>query len=101
MTIAAGILTSLGGLVILLGAWNQARQQYFDYKGQIRAKAEGKVWRPSIIETWSGEAPRFLSLRSVSFGSLYGWGLILLGGALVFLGSIFSTIAALSRHGAS
>jgi len=97
MTVAAGVITSLGGLLILLGALSQARQQYCDYKGQIRAKAEGTVWRPPIVETSTGKPPRFLSVRNVSVGSLYGWGLILIGSALVFVGSILSTIAGVSH----
>ena len=98
MMLAAGILNSLGGLCIVAGAWIQGKQQYEDYQGQIKAKKAMETWRPPLIESSSGK--EFPSFRSVvwsvpnfTFASLYGWRLILVGGALVLLGSVLATIA--------
>jgi uncharacterized membrane protein YedE/YeeE len=100
MMLAAGILNSLGALSIVAGAWIQGSQQYSDYKRQIEAYKEGKPWRPPLIESAPGEKfpssfrSVFWSVRKVTFASLYGWRLIVVGGALVLFGSVLATIAA-------
>lgn len=84
MNLAAGILNSLGGLLILAGAWVQATQEWDVHK----AVQEGR--RPPIIEVSKG---KFLSFWS--FAGWYGWRLIFVGGSLVFVGSVLATIAAI------
>ncbi len=84
MTLAAGILNSLGGLLILIGAFVQARKLYAEYKlgHPIRYEGELKFW-PSI--------------KSLSFAGENGWTLIFVGGGLVFVGSVLATVDGLLK----
>ena len=83
MMLVAGILNSLGGLLILFGAFRQSRQEERDW-------TRGRQMR---IEEREGPSHLF-NVFAVDFASEYGWRLILAGGALVFLGSLVATISA-------
>ena len=94
MNLAAAVLNSIGGLLILVGARRQLNQQYADYKDQLDTFSEGKPYRPPFIESQKAGPPPKLSLLQVSYGSLYGQGFILTGGAAVLIGSVLAAIAA-------
>ena len=84
MTLAAAILNSLGGLLILAGAWFQAHEDWDVHK----AVQQGKP--PPRFEITSGDHLPFWS-----FAGWYGWRLIFLGGGLVFVGSVVMIIVAI------
>jgi hypothetical protein len=84
ITFVAGILNSLGGFLILAGAFVQARHLW----------REHKFGRPTKYESETGHLRFWPSFRSLSFAGEYGWTLIFLGGGLVLVGSIIATIAA-------
>jgi hypothetical protein len=81
MMLVAGILNSLGGLFVLSGAFVQARKLYREYLLGHPIRYEGK------LTFWP-------SLKRLSFAGENGFTLILVGGGLVFVGSIVATIAA-------
>lgn len=81
LMLAAGILNSLGGLFVLLGAFLQARKLYREYKLGHPIRYEGD------LDFWP-------SFKRLSFAGENGWTLVFVGGALVFVGSIIATIAA-------
>jgi hypothetical protein len=81
LLLVSGVLSSAGGFFLLTGAFVQARILFGDYcRGRPRE--------------YDGELHFWPSFRQLSFAGENGWTLVLVGGALVFAGSVVATVVA-------
>ena len=99
MLLASAILNVIGALFILIGAWVQARRGYREVRRHRDISISGvRVAECTLthIENQQ-ELPFWPSLRDfmkLTYSGQFGWLGILVGGALVLVGSVVGGIAA-------
>lgn len=123
MLLASAILSSIGGLAILLGSVVQLSKGYSLYAARRTievwvVQGDNKtpnLWDPArnavpqlghyervavdvegryVKDDSDYALPKFPTRKSLSYAGVYGWSLILAGGALVLAGSVVLAISA-------